>query len=112
VRNRYPDLPLMVDANSAYTLDDVAHLQAFDAFDLMMIEQPLAWHDFVNHSKLQRELRTPLCLDESIRTLDDARHALDLGSCRILNVKIPRVGGLVEARVHAATLREITIEAP
>jgi O-succinylbenzoate synthase len=101
VRARYPDLPLMADANSAYTLDDVAHLKAFDAFDLMMIEQPLAWHDFVDHAKLQRELRTPLCLDESIRSLDDARHALDLGSCRVVNVKVARVGGLVEAkRIH------------
>ncbi len=106
VRARYPDLPLMADANSAYTLDDLAHLKAFDAFDLMMIEQPLAWHDFIDHAKLQRELRTPVCLDESIRSADDARHALDLGSCRVLNVKVARVGGLVEAkRIHDECLR-------
>lgn len=101
VRSRYPDLPLMADANSAYTLADLDHLRAFDAFGLMMIEQPLAWHDFVDHAKLQRELRTPVCLDESIRSFDDARHALDLGSCRVLNIKVARVGGLGEAkRIH------------
>lgn len=98
VRARYPDTPLMVDANSAYTLADTAHLKAFDAFNLMMIEQPLAWDDFVDHATLQRAIATPICLDESIRTAASAEHAIKLGSCRIINVKVARVGGLQEAR--------------
>ncbi len=79
VRERFPDLPLMVDANSAYTLDDADHLRALDRFGLMMIEQPLAWDDIVDHVALQARLETPLCLDESIRSPDDARHALGVG---------------------------------
>jgi O-succinylbenzoate synthase len=103
VRGRYPDVPLMVDANSAYRLDvgDVARLRAFDSFKLMMIEQPLAWDDFVDHATLQRELTTPICLDESIRSAEHARHAIELGSCRIINIKVAKVGGLLEAkRIH------------
>lgn len=101
VRVRFPDVALMVDANSAYTLDDTAHLKSFDAFGLTMIEQPLAWDDLAEHALLQRELATPICLDESIRSAAAARHALELGSCRVINVKVPRVGGLLEAvRVH------------
>jgi O-succinylbenzoate synthase len=83
----------MVDANSAYTLDDVAVLRELDPLGLMMIEQPLAWSDIVDHAALQRELRTPICLDESIRSPDDARHALALGACRVINIKAGRVGG-------------------
>jgi O-succinylbenzoate synthase len=94
LRSRFGDVPLMVDANSAYTLDDVAVLRDLDQFGLMMIEQPLAWNDIVDHSTLQRELRTPVCLDESIRSPDDARHALDLGACGVINIKAGRVGGL------------------
>ncbi len=106
VRNRFPDVPLMVDANSAYTLNDVDHLKALDSFNLMMIEQPLAWDDYVDHAKLQRALKTPICLDESVRSLAAARHALDLGSCRIINVKVARVGGLREAKlIHDECLR-------
>ncbi|HZM49202.1 MAG TPA: o-succinylbenzoate synthase [Vicinamibacteria bacterium] len=93
LRARFGDVPLMVDANSAYTLDDVPVLRELDPMGLMMIEQPLAWSDIVDHAALQRELRTPVCLDESIRSPDDARHALDLGACRVINIKAGRVGG-------------------
>lgn len=98
IRSRYPDLPLMADANSAYGLNDIEHLVRLDAYDLMMVEQPLDADDIVDHAKLQRRLRTPICLDESIVTFDDARRALELGSCGVINVKIGRVGGLTEAR--------------
>jgi len=98
VRRAFPDLPLMVDANSAYRLSDAEHLAALDEFDLMMIEQPLAYDDIYEHSLLQRRLRTPLCLDESIHTPAQARAALELGSCRIINIKPGRVGGLMQAR--------------
>jgi o-succinylbenzoate synthase len=104
VRQRWPDLLLMADANSAYSLDNPEHLQALRALDelnLMMIEQPLADDDIVDHARLQAELATPICLDESIHTVHDARKALDLGSCRIINIKVSRLGGLSEARrVH------------
>lgn len=101
VRVRFPDIPLMVDANCAYTLDDVAHLTAFDAFGLTMIEQPLAWDDLAEHAVLQRALATPICLDESIRSAAAARHALALGSCRVISIKVATVGGLLEAvRIH------------
>jgi len=98
VRERYPDVPLMVDANSAYNLSDLPLLQQLDAFDLMMIEQPLAYDDIIDHAKLQGELQTPICLDESIHSTKDAREALELGSCRIINIKVSRLGGLLEAR--------------
>ncbi len=101
VRERHPDVPLQVDANSAYTLDDAATLKALDDFDLLLIEQPLAHDDIVDHARLQAQLRTPICLDESIHSAEDARKALDLGSCRVINIKVSRVGGLREARrVH------------
>ncbi len=98
VRQRYPDLPLMMDANSAYTLRDIDHLKTFDQFNLMMIEQPLADDDIIDHAHLQRELATPVCLDESIHSAEDARRAIELGSCRIINIKAGRVGGLLEAK--------------
>ena len=98
LRQRWPEAPLMVDANSAYTLEDADHLAALDDFDLMMIEQPLAYDDIYQHSLLQRQLRTPLCLDESIHTPAHALAALELGSCRIINIKPGRVGGLAQAR--------------
>jgi O-succinylbenzoate synthase len=101
VRDRFPVVPLQVDANSAYTLADVEVLKALDEFDLILIEQPLAHDDIVDHATLQRQLRTPICLDESIHSAEDARKALDLGSCRVINIKVSRVGGLREARrVH------------
>ncbi len=97
VRERFPDLPLMVDANGDYTLADIDHLRQLDQFHLMMIEQPLSYSDIYQHSKLQQRLATPLCLDESILGLADAVAAVELGSCRILNIKQGRVGGLVES---------------
>jgi O-succinylbenzoate synthase len=98
VRKKWPALPLMVDANSAYTLHDAPMLRDLDRFDLMMIEQPLAHDDIAQHAKLQSQLTTPICLDESIRSADDAILAMDLGACRIINIKLGRVGGLTEAR--------------
>ena len=101
VRQRYPDLPLQVDANSAYTLDDLDTLKALDAFGLLLIEQPLGDDDIIDHARLQTALDTPVCLDESIHSADDARKALDLGACRVINIKVSRVGGLREAqRIH------------
>jgi o-succinylbenzoate synthase len=99
VRSRFPSITLSVDANSAYALDkDLDLLKQLDQYNLLMIEQPLAAGDLLDHAKLQRELRTPICLDESIVSLTTAAHALELGSCRIINVKLGRVGGHVEAR--------------
>ena len=98
IRGRFGNIPLQVDANAAYTLRDVSRLQALDAYMLVMIEQPLDADDLVDHAALQRELRTAVCLDESIGTADDARKALDLGACRIVNVKAARMGGLSEAQ--------------
>lgn len=106
VRGRYPDIPLMVDANSAYTLADAPMLRALDDFNLMMIEQPLAHDDIAQHAKLQREISTPICLDESIRSSDDALHAIELGACRIINIKLGRVGGHAEARRVEEVCRE------
>jgi O-succinylbenzoate synthase len=97
IRARHPDLPLMVDANSAYSLADAPLLRELDAHALMMIEQPLAWDDIVDHATLQRQLQTSVCLDESIHSAEDARRALDLGACRVINVKVGRVGGFREA---------------
>ena len=94
VRARFGDIVLMVDANAGYTLADTQHLKRLDAYDLLMIEQPLAFDDIVDHARLQQELATPICLDESISTPEDARRALDIGACRIINVKPGRVGGL------------------
>jgi O-succinylbenzoate synthase len=101
LRERFPELPLMVDANSAYTLADAERLTALDRYWLMMIEQPLGWDDIVDHATLQRRLATPVCLDESIHGAEDARRALDLGACQIVNIKVGRVGGFASAiRVH------------
>jgi o-succinylbenzoate synthase len=98
IRSRWPDIVLSCDANSAYTLDDLGHLRKFDEFNLLMIEQPLWNDDIYYHSQLQRELRTAICLDESIHHARDAAHALELGACRIINIKVGRVGGFTEAR--------------
>lgn len=98
VRSKYPEIKLTVDANSAYSLADTDLLQRLDEFNLMMIEQPLAAGDLIDHAKLQSRIKTPICLDESILTLADARHARELGSCRIVNIKLGRVGGHTEAR--------------
>jgi O-succinylbenzoate synthase len=106
VRERFPDIPLMADANSAYTLADAGLLLALDEFGLMMIEQPLAYDDLVDHAELQRQLRTPICLDESVPSLAAARAALALGSGRIINIKPGRVGGLTVARAIHDLCRE------
>ena len=97
VRERFPRLPLMADANGDYRLEDAGHLARLDAFDLMMIEQPLSYSDVYLHSILQKSLKTPICLDESIHGPDDAVAAVELGACRILNLKQGRVGGLLES---------------
>lgn len=101
VRDRFPEARVMADANSAYTLGDLARLRELDELGLMMIEQPLGPEDLLDHSRLQSDLSTPICLDESIRSLDDFRLALHLGAGRIVNVKPGRVGGLAESlRIH------------
>lgn len=93
IRDHFPTIDLMVDANSAYTLDDADHLAQLDAFDLLMLEQPLAEGDLVNHSLLAERLETPICLDESIVTAEDVRRADRIGACDIVNLKPLRVGG-------------------
>ncbi|MFC4355229.1 o-succinylbenzoate synthase [Chryseomicrobium palamuruense] len=98
LRETFPDTAIMADANSAYRLEDTALLKQLDAFNLMMIEQPLASDDIIDHAKLQAQLTTPICLDESIHSLEDARKAIELGSTKIINIKIGRVGGLTEAK--------------
>jgi O-succinylbenzoate synthase len=101
VRTRFGAVPLMVDANAAYTLADAPHLAALDRFDLMMIEQPLAYDDVRDHAALQRQIQTPICLDESIHSVRAAEDALALDACRIINIKPGRLGGHAESiRVH------------
>lgn len=101
IRAKYPDLPLMADANSCYRLEDIELLKQLDDFNLMMIEQPLASDDIIDHAHVQKVLKTPICLDESIHSLDDTRKAIELGSCKIINIKIGRVGGLTESlKIH------------
>ena len=106
IRGRWADIVLSVDANSAYTLDQVEHLRKFDAFNLLMIEQPL-WNDEIYlHARLQKAIRTAICLDESILNARDADFALETGACRILNIKVGRVGGFSEAiKIHDVALR-------
>ena len=105
VRDRWPGIQLSCDANSAYRLRDADHITTFDRFDLLMIEQPL-WHDdFYYHSMLQKRLETPICLDESIHNRRDALAAIEMESCKIINIKLGRVGGFSEAiAVHNAAL--------
>src|SRR5271163_4345427 len=101
IRSRWSEITLSCDANSAYTLDQVEHLRKFDQFNLLMIEQPLWDDDIYNHSRLQPQLRTAICLDESIHNARDAAQAVETGACRIINIKVGRVGGFSEARkVH------------
>lgn len=97
VRRRFPELRLMVDANGDYLAEDAERLAELDEFGLMMIEQPLAYSDIIQHAALQARLATPLCLDESIHSLDDAVSALQIGACRVINIKQGRVGGLLES---------------
>ncbi len=97
VRENWPKVVLSCDANSAYTVADTAHLKKIDEFGLLMIEQPLWNDDIYFHSRLQKELKTTICLDESIRNARDAEAAVELGACRIINIKVGRVGGFSEA---------------
>lgn len=98
IRNRFGNIDLMADANSSYTLSDLNILKQLDEFNLQMIEQPLAYSDFVHHAMLQKEMTTPICLDESVNSLSDMETAVALGSCKVVNVKLARVGGLSEAK--------------
>lgn len=101
VRRAFPSIRLMADANSAYSLADIDHLRKLDEFYLMMLEQPLAHDDIIDHAQLQAKLETPICLDECIRSARHAEQAIRIGACRILNIKLGRVGGFREARrVH------------
>lgn len=101
VREAFPGTPTSVDANAAYTLADLQVFEELDALDLLMIEQPLGSEDLLDHAALQRRIGTAVCLDESIRSAADARAAIELGACRVINIKAGRVGGLLEARrVH------------
>src|SRR5216683_4657868 len=98
IRSRWPDIQLSCDANSAYTLDEVEHLRKFDQFNLLMIEQPLWDDEIYYHARLQKELRTAICLDESIVHARSAAFAIESGACRIINIKVGRVGGFTEAK--------------
>lgn len=106
VRREYPDILLTVDANSAYTLDDVETFRKLDEFNLLLVEQPLAYDDIIDHAELQRQIRSSICLDESILGVDDARKALALGACRIINIKLGRVAGHTEAQKIERFCRE------
>jgi O-succinylbenzoate synthase len=106
VRRVFPTIRLMADANSAYTLHDIDHLRKLDDYYLMMIEQPLAHDDIIDHAVLQAKLETAICLDECIRSAHHAEQAIRLGACRIINIKLGRVGGHAEARrVHDVAMK-------
>ncbi len=109
VREKFGDIPLMGDANSAYTLDDADIFRLMDGFNLMMFEQPLFRDDIIDHAKLQKEIETPICLDESIHSPDNARKAIEIGACRIINIKLGRVGGHSQAREIESVCREAGI---
>jgi len=105
IREALPDTPLSVDANAAYSLAEAAVFEALDELGLVMIEQPLDHEDLTEHAKLQARLRTPICLDESIRSAADARAAIEMGACRVINIKAGRVGGPLEAaRIQGAAM--------
>jgi O-succinylbenzoate synthase len=109
VRERFGDILLMGDANSAYSLKDIDLFKRMDEFDLMMFEQPLAHDDIYDHAKLQQAIKTPVCLDESIHSAEDARTAIELSACKIINVKLGRVGGHAEAKRVEQIARENSI---
>ena len=109
VRKEFPNIRLMGDANSAYSLADVPLFQELDKYNLMMLEQPLSHDDVFDHAELQKQIQTAVCLDESIHSAEDATHAISLGSCRIINVKLGRVGGHSEAKRIEAVTREADI---
>jgi O-succinylbenzoate synthase len=106
VRKAFPRIQLSVDANSAYTIEDAAHLKKFDEFELLMIEQPLNWDDIHAHSKLQSQMKTAICLDECIYNARHALTAIELKACRIINIKLGRVSGHTEARLVQQLCRE------
>jgi O-succinylbenzoate synthase len=106
VREAFPKIQLMADANSAYTLADVDAFKKMDKYNLMMFEQPLHYEDIIDHAELQRQIETPICLDESIHSADDARKAIRIGACRIINIKLGRVGGHTEAKAVHDICRE------
>ena len=97
VRSVYPDLTIHIDCNSAYTLNDIEMLKSLDKYNLAMIEQPLMHDDLIDHAKLQKQIATPICLDESICSVQDARQAIEIGACRFINIKYARVGGITPA---------------
>ena len=99
LRKEFPIILLQVDANSAYQLEHIKLFKEMDDYNLLLIEQPLGYKDIYDHSKLQRELKTPICLDESIHSLDDTRAAIELDSCRVINIKPGRVGGFTESKL-------------
>lgn len=99
LRQNFPEIPLMVDANGAYTMEDSEILKQLDDYNLMMIEQPLHYEDLADHARLQKQLRTPLCLDESITSPKQGEQAIEMGSCRIINIKQGRIGGLSQAKL-------------
>jgi o-succinylbenzoate synthase len=109
VRNEFPDIQLSVDANSAYRLENAAHLRKLDEFKLLMMEQPLNWDDIYAHSKLQAQIQTAICLDECINKARHALTAIELKACRIINIKLGRVGGYSEARRVEQTCRTHSI---
>ena len=109
VRQKFPDIRLVADANSAYTLADVELFKQMDRYNLMMIEQPLAHDDIFDHATLQKQIATPICLDESIRSSEDAQHAISLGAARIVNLKLGRVGGHAQAKQVESVCRENNI---
>ncbi|MGE7022935.1 o-succinylbenzoate synthase [Solibacillus cecembensis] len=98
LRETFPGVAIMADANSAYRLADMELLKQLDEFNLTMVEQPLASDDIIDHASLQKQMTTPICLDESIHSLEDARKAIEIGATKIINIKIGRVGGLTEAK--------------
>lgn len=106
VRDRFPDIRLMGDANSAYSLADVDLFKRLDEFNLMMVEQPLAHDDMFDHAQLQKQIQTPICLDESVKTPADATNAIAIGACRIINLKLGRVGGHAQAKQVETVARE------
>ena len=98
IRKRFPDLPFQLDANSAYTLADVPLFKRIDAYKCLLVEQPLAVDDIIDHAALQKQIATPVCLDESIHSAEDARKAIEIGATRVINIKAGRVGGLAESK--------------
>ncbi len=105
VRERFPNIALMADANSAYTLADTERLKQLDEFNLMMIEQPLGHDEIIDHAKLQMKLQTPICLDECIRSAHQAKQAIEMRACQIINIKLGRVGGFAEAGGYTTSRR-------